>query len=452
MKSAGPVGRPRQVRGLRGGAHEPPGALVAAVSGPRRRGLDLRPLSPLVVARDGDDVRVRREHRRPEGVVGRTVAPRAACRWLPRTAAVVAGADARCAQQAERVCLQAQPRELRARVVEEIVGVEAVEMARRGEADERRPREHAQRRWSAGAQGSPVGRGEVTRVVDVDIANAERRDVREVVADRRRRAVLIRLEVDRDLKLVFPRRREHQRQPLVLQGATAPPGDDDLVDARSRDLRHLPVDDSGTAARVRPVRRVEGRVDVARRLVAVLVPVLPGSVMGWRAVPGVVEDRDRSGMRDRRQAQACAREPHDQEAPQHPRILSRVSDAFQLPGFVDAHSHGFQRALRGRSDGEDFWAWRESMLDLARGQTPQRVREDYAWIYGELRDAGYTAVGEFHYLGLAEAHAAAEAASEAGVELVLLYVAYARGGLERFRQASGGEDLRRLQELRDAGI
>src|SRR5207249_500389 len=70
----------------------------------------------------------------------------------------------------------------------------------------------------------------------------------------------------------------------------------------------------------------------------------------------------------------------------------------------------------------------------------------------ELRDAGYTAVGEFHYLGLAEAHAAAGAAAEAGVELVLLYSAYARGGIERFRQASVGEYLRGLEELRDAGI
>jgi len=129
-----------------------------------------------------------------------------------------------------------------------------------------------------------------------------------------------------------------------------------------------------------------------------------------------------------------------------------MAEKLQLPGFVDAHSHGFQRALRGRNEGEDFWAWRESMLELARAQTPERVRKDYVWIYRELRDAGYTAVGEFHYLGLAEAHAAAGAAAEAGVELVLLYSAYARGGIERFRQASVGEYLRGLEELRDAGI
>jgi formimidoylglutamate deiminase len=129
-----------------------------------------------------------------------------------------------------------------------------------------------------------------------------------------------------------------------------------------------------------------------------------------------------------------------------------VADSFQLHGFVDAHCHAFQRALRGRTEGGDFWAWRESMLDLARCQTPGLVRESYAWIYRELRDAGYTAVGEFHYLGLAEAHAAAEAAAEAKLEIVLLYVAYARGGIDRFRQESVAEYLRGLEELRAAGI
>jgi formimidoylglutamate deiminase len=92
------------------------------------------------------------------------------------------------------------------------------------------------------------------------------------------------------------------------------------------------------------------------------------------------------------------------------------------------------------------------MLEAAGQQTPERVRADYAWIYAEMRDAGYTAVGEFHYLGLAEAHAAAAAAGEAEIGFVLLYVAYARGGIEKFRQASVAEYLRGLEELRDAGI
>lgn len=124
----------------------------------------------------------------------------------------------------------------------------------------------------------------------------------------------------------------------------------------------------------------------------------------------------------------------------------------QSPGFVNAHSHAFQRALRGRTEGADFWAWRDTMLELAAGQTPARVRSEYAAVYAEMRAAGYTAVGEFHYLGLAEAHAAAEAAREAGVDLVLLYVAYGRGGLDRFRQESVTDYLRGLEELRAAGV
>jgi formimidoylglutamate deiminase len=129
-----------------------------------------------------------------------------------------------------------------------------------------------------------------------------------------------------------------------------------------------------------------------------------------------------------------------------------VPDLPRIPGFVDAHCHAFQRALRGRSEGGDFWAWRDTMLELADAQTPESVRRDYVGVYGELLAAGYTAVGEFHYLGLDEARAAAEAAGEAGVEIVLLHVAYARGGLERFRRESVAAYLRELEALRAHGI
>jgi formimidoylglutamate deiminase len=122
------------------------------------------------------------------------------------------------------------------------------------------------------------------------------------------------------------------------------------------------------------------------------------------------------------------------------------------PAFVNAHCHAFQRALRGRAEGGDFWAWRETMLELAAEQTPQSVRATYANVYRELRDAGYTAVGEFHYLGLEEAHAAAEAAREVEIELVVLHVAYARGGIERFRQESVAAYLGELESLREAEI
>ena len=123
-----------------------------------------------------------------------------------------------------------------------------------------------------------------------------------------------------------------------------------------------------------------------------------------------------------------------------------------LPGFVNAHSHTFQRALRGRVGGGDFWAWREEMLAEAERQTPQLVRATYAGWYRELRAAGYTAVGEFHYLGLDEGRAAVEAAAEAGIELVLLHVAYARGGLPRMRQASVAAYLEQVETLRGEGV
>jgi formimidoylglutamate deiminase len=128
-----------------------------------------------------------------------------------------------------------------------------------------------------------------------------------------------------------------------------------------------------------------------------------------------------------------------------------VADRLALPGFVNAHSHAFQRSMRGKVEGGDFWAWREAMLDLARSLTPGQVRTDYAAVYGEMRAAGYTAVGEFHYVGFAEAEAAVEAAREAGIELTLLYAAYSRGGLERFRQDSAGAYLEQVEALAAAG-
>ncbi|HSF61615.1 MAG TPA: amidohydrolase family protein [Gaiellaceae bacterium] len=129
-----------------------------------------------------------------------------------------------------------------------------------------------------------------------------------------------------------------------------------------------------------------------------------------------------------------------------------MAGTFRLPGFVNAHTHTFQRALRGSAAGGDFWAWRETMLAEAGRQTPELVRSSYERTYREMHAAGYTAVGEFHYLGVPEAFAAAEAASAAGVELVLLHVAYGRGGLPRFRQESVAEYLTELATLRSAGL
>ena len=129
-----------------------------------------------------------------------------------------------------------------------------------------------------------------------------------------------------------------------------------------------------------------------------------------------------------------------------------MAETLSLPGFVDVHCHAFQRALRGRAGGGDFWAWRELMLREAERQTPDSVRREYVNVYRELRAAGYTAVGEFHYLGYDEALAAVEAAEEAGVRIVLLLAAYERGGLPRFRQESAAEYLRQVDDLRGRGI
>jgi len=129
-----------------------------------------------------------------------------------------------------------------------------------------------------------------------------------------------------------------------------------------------------------------------------------------------------------------------------------VAETLRLPGFVNAHSHAFQRALRGRTEGGDFWEWRSGMLEVAGGLTPDRVRAEYLHVYREMLAAGYTVVGEFHYLGLPEAHAAMEAAAESGIELVLLLAAYGRGGLERFRQASVADYLSQLESVRETGV
>lgn len=129
-----------------------------------------------------------------------------------------------------------------------------------------------------------------------------------------------------------------------------------------------------------------------------------------------------------------------------------MAENLSLPGFVDTHCHAFQRALRGRGEGGDFWAWRDAMLELAERQTPELVRREYVEVYRELRSAGYTTVGEFHYLGFDEALAAVDAAEEAGIRLVLLLAAYERGGLPRFRQESVADYLRQVEDLRGRGI
>ncbi len=137
------------------------------------------------------------------------------------------------------------------------------------------------------------------------------------------------------------------------------------------------------------------------------------------------------------------------------------------PGFVNDHSHAFQRGLRGTverispsSPEDDFWTWRERMYELACELTPESTREVSRRCYEEMLCAGYTGVTEFHYVhhcpdGIpyedpsALAKAAALAAEDAGIRLLLLPVAYARGGVPRFRDASVEAFLRRVDTLRE---
>jgi formimidoylglutamate deiminase len=170
-----------------------------------------------------------------------------------------------------------------------------------------------------------------------------------------------------------------------------------------------------------------------------------------------------------------------------------------LPGLVAAHSHAFQRAIRGRTehrardekaepagrsmgeaDGspggraepagrsmvDDFWTWREAMYAAAERLTPDELHAVSKFCFLEMARAGITAVGEFHYLhrdakGRPYADpneldlAVARAAAEAGLRIVLLRVAYARSGFQlpdnprqrRFIEGSVDEYLRNLDAL-----
>jgi formiminoglutamate deiminase len=114
-----------------------------------------------------------------------------------------------------------------------------------------------------------------------------------------------------------------------------------------------------------------------------------------------------------------------------------------LPGFANAHSHAFHRALRGRTHdrGGTFWTWRERMYAVAARLDPDAYLALARATYAEMALAGVTAVGEFHYLhhpaggGRYDdpnemSEALIQAASDAGVRLTLLDACYLAGGLE----------------------
>jgi formiminoglutamate deiminase len=117
-------------------------------------------------------------------------------------------------------------------------------------------------------------------------------------------------------------------------------------------------------------------------------------------------------------------------------------DGLVLPGLANGHSHAFHRALRGRTHAGTgtFWTWRTQMYEVARWLDPDSYRQLARAVYAEMALAGYTAVGEFHYLHHdlggrryadpnAMGHALIEAAGEAGIRLTLLDTCYLAGGL-----------------------
>ncbi|MCO5062919.1 MAG: formimidoylglutamate deiminase [Rhizobiaceae bacterium] len=118
--------------------------------------------------------------------------------------------------------------------------------------------------------------------------------------------------------------------------------------------------------------------------------------------------------------------------------------AILLPGMPNLHSHAFQRAMAGlaetRGPGTDsFWSWRDVMYRFALSMSPEQVEATAAQLYVEMLEAGFTRVGEFHYLhhdrdgqpyaNISEmADRIAAAASATGIGLTLLPVYYAHSG------------------------
>jgi formiminoglutamate deiminase len=117
-------------------------------------------------------------------------------------------------------------------------------------------------------------------------------------------------------------------------------------------------------------------------------------------------------------------------------------DGLTLPGFANAHSHAFHRALRGRTHGGGgtFWSWRDQMYRLAGSLDPDTYEDLATATFAEMVVAGYTVVGEFHYLhhgpgGVPYAdsnemgHRMLRAAVRAGIRITLLDTCYLHGGI-----------------------
>jgi len=159
-----------------------------------------------------------------------------------------------------------------------------------------------------------------------------------------------------------------------------------------------------------------------------------------------------------------------------PSDISVLPGVALLPGFVNAHSHVFQRALRGHthrpfSEQDTFWTWRRAMYAEAQRLNPDRLYEAALHTYREMLASGYTSVGEFHYVHHqpggqpyanpnAMSEAILQAGRNAGIRVVLLMAAYAQGGFNapleeeqrRFYDVSVEAYLARVETLRVAGV
>jgi formimidoylglutamate deiminase len=126
----------------------------------------------------------------------------------------------------------------------------------------------------------------------------------------------------------------------------------------------------------------------------------------------------------------------------------RLKNRAMLPGLVNAHSHAFQRVIRGRTEyrtrneKDSFWTWREMMYSAATRLTPEDIYDASRMAFLEMALSGITAVGEFHYIhnqpdGTAYddpnllAKEVVRAARDVGLRIALLRVAYARSGFQR---------------------
>lgn len=150
-----------------------------------------------------------------------------------------------------------------------------------------------------------------------------------------------------------------------------------------------------------------------------------------------------------------------------PAATERLAGRALLPGFVNAHSHAFQRALRGHGETYptgmgSFWTWREAMYGLVERLDAPTIREVSLRAFREMLAAGITTVGEFHYVhhdarcaGFAFDEVVLDAAREAGIRIALLNAYYRRGGFDtplspaqrRFETRSPGEYWEQMDRL-----